>query len=102
MGKLITIVEKGKLVDVLHLWLNATHKLIITHKLINQEHAQLTSTCELPYYVNINATHAWQIILYHPKQNEENVYNVHLQDLKGLRFSSIRRVGNSTYLPLTY
>jgi hypothetical protein len=57
MGKLITIVEKGKLVDVLHLWLNATHKLIITHKLINQEHAQLTSTCKLPYYVNINATH---------------------------------------------
>lgn len=84
MGKLITSVEKGKLVDVLHLWLNATHKLLITHKLINQEHAQLTFACRLPYYGNINAIHAWQIILYHPKQNEKIVYNVHLQDFKGL------------------
>ncbi len=58
MGKLITSVKKGKLVDVLHLWLNATHKLIITHKLINQEHAQLTSACRLLYYGNINAIHA--------------------------------------------
>ncbi len=38
----------------------------------------------------------------HPKQNEEIVYNVHLQDFKGLGFSYIKWVGNSTYLPLTY
>jgi hypothetical protein len=82
MGKLITIVEKGKLVDVLHLWLNATHKLIITHKLINQEHAQFTSTGKLPYYVNINEIHAQQIILYHPKQNEETIYNVRFQGFR--------------------